>query len=318
MPFIVKDSVIAWVSTLDSRERIKWLSILNSQLHGAVVMDLAQMSDDQKQQCQVAIVANPDVADLLMLPKLQWVQSVWAGVERLAGHLPAELPIVRLVDPQLAKTMAEAVMAWTLYLHRDIPAYAKAQRNRQWLQRDYIKPEDRRVGVLGLGELGRASCAVLQRADFKVQGWSRQTKIVAGVSCFDGLEGLHNLLGTTDILICLLPLTTHTKHILDAQTLALLPRGATIINFSRGLIIDDQALRAALDHGQVSHAVLDVFATEPLPKDSWHWQHDSVTVTPHVSAPTDYETAAAIVCANVRRYFALGEIPVAVNSATGY
>ena len=318
MRFTEKNRIVALVSSLDSPERIKWLSILNGNLQGAIVIDFAQMSEEQKQRCLVAIVANPDPADLLQLPKLQWVQSVWAGVERLVGNLPPVLSIVRLVDPQLAKTMAEAVLAWTLFIHRDIPAYAQAQRSAQWLQRDYVKPEDRRVSVLGLGELGRASCAALQTAHFKVQGWSREPKTIAGVCSAYGLDGLRSLLSTTDILICLLPLTVQTKQILNSQTLALLPQGAAIINFSRGLIIDDQALRAGLDSGHISHAVLDVFATEPLPSNSWHWRHAGVTVTPHVSAPTDYETASAIVCANLDQYFASGEIPAAIDPIIGY
>lgn len=315
----VQPKLIAFVSTLDSPERARWLSGLSECLQNAVVIDFAQMSFEQKQSCPIAIVANPDPADMLMLPNLQWIQSVWAGVEGLVQNLPDNrVPIVRLVDPQLAKTMTEAVLAWTLYLHRDMPAYSRAQRLGQWQPRDYIKPEKRRIGVLGLGELGRASCLALQSAHFMVQGWSREPKEIAGLRCFSGLDSLDSLLSTTDILVCLLPLTPLTRRLLDARALALLPKSASIINFARGLIVDDEALHSALDSGHLNHAVLDVFATEPLPASSWHWNHPSVTITPHVSAPTDLETASAIVCANVNRYFASGQIPVAINPATGY
>ena len=311
--------IIAFVSSLPQKEQISWLATINQRLQGSVVIDLAQMSEAQKLSCPVAIVANPDPADLLALPNLQWLQSVWAGVERLVRDVHhTGLPIVRLVDPQLAKTMAEAVLTWTLYLHRDVPAYAQAQRLGQWQPRDYIKPENRRIGVLGLGELGRASCAVLQAAHFDVQGWSRGPKNIPGLRSYSGLDGLHSLLSTTDILICLLPLTSQTKHLLNKQTLGLLPKTASIINFARGLIVDDDALRDGLDSGHLSHAVLDVFATEPLPADSWHWSHPRISITPHVSAPTDLETASTIVCAYVNRYFASGEIPASIDPATGY
>ena len=311
--------VLAFVSTLDAHERSSWLSMLNERLHSAVIIDFAQMSEEQKRLCTIAIVANPNPADLLVLPNLQWVQSVWAGVERLVQDMPnIQLPIVRLIDPQLAKTMAEAVLAWTLYIHRDVPAYAQAQQLRQWLPQNYIKPENRRVGVLGLGQLGRASCAALQAANFDVQGWSREPKTIAGLRSFSGQDGLRSMLSTTDILVCLLPLTLQTKHLLNSLTLELLPKTAAIINLARGLVIDDMALRTALDGGHLSHAVLDVFATEPLPADSWHWVHPRVTVTPHVSAPTDMQTASSIVCANVDRYFTSGEIPAAINPVNGY
>ena len=320
---MIKDpKIIAFVSapsTLNAQERIAWLSALNASLNEAIVIDLAHMSAAQKQSCTIAIVANSDPADLLTLPNLQWVHSVWAGVERLVQDLgKMRLPIVRLVDPQLAKTMAEAVLAWTLYLHRDMPAYAQAQRSGRWQPRDYVKPEQRRISVLGLGELGRASCAALLAAHFNVQGWSREPRVIAGLRCFAGLDNLPRLLSTTDILICLLPLTVNTRHLLNVQTLSLLPKNASIINFARGLIIDDAALRCALDSEYLDHAVLDVFATEPLAAESWHWNHPKVTVTPHVSAPTDISSASAIVCANVNRYFATGEIPLAVNPVTGY
>lgn len=316
---IEQPKVLAFVSTLDAPERAKWLAMLNQHLHAAVVFDFAQLSVEQRRNCTIAIVANPNPRDLLVLPNLQWVQSLWAGVERLVQDMPStRLPIVRLIDPQLAKTMAEAVLAWTLYIHRDMPAYAQAQRSRQWSPRNYVKPENRRIGVLGLGQLGLTSCAALQAAKFNVRGWSRKPKVIAGLPCFSGVEGLHSLLSSSDILVCLLPLTAHTKHLLNAQTLALLPKDASIINFSRGLIVDDEAMRAALDRGCLNHAVLDVFATEPLPVASWHWNHPRVTLTPHISAPTDMQTAALIVCANVNRYFVSGEIPDAINPETGY
>ena len=317
--YINENKVIAFVSSLDSHERVRWLTTLNALMQGAVVIDVERMSVEQKQGCLIAIVANPDPFSLVLLPNLRWIQSVWAGVERLIQDLHyTQLPIVRLVDPQLAKTMAEAVLAWALYLHRDMPSYAQSQSLGQWQPRDYIKPENRRIGVLGLGELGRTSCAALQAAHFNVQGWSRQPKNINGLRSYSGLDGLYSVLSTTDILICLLPLTNQTKHLLNSQMLNLLPKAASIINFARGLIIDDGALLDRLDSGHLNHAVLDVFAIEPLPADSWHWNHPSVTITPHVSAPTDLDTASAIVCANVNRYFASGEIPAAINPATGY
>ena len=296
-----------------------WRAALQAAMPLERIVALESLDEPARAACEFAIVANPDTRDLATLPQLKWVHSVWAGVERLIDelqHSPVE--IVRLVDPQLAQTMAEAVLAWTLYLHRDMPRYARQQAAGQWLEHDYVRPQEKTVALLGLGELGLASAARLLAAGFQVSGWSRSRKAVPGVQCFAGDEELPALLAGADILVCLLPLTPQTLDMLDAPTLAHLKPGAALINFARGAIIDDHALRAALDSGQLAHAVLDVFRAEPLPAAQWQWQHPQVTVLPHISGPTNRDTAAAIVAANVGRYRVTGALPVVVDKQRRY
>ena len=296
-----------------------WVDALQKNLPDEQIVAFDSMSDEDKATCKVAIVANPDPAQLKQLPQLQWVHSVWAGVERLISDLAdTELKIVRLIDPQLATTMAEAVLAWTLYLHRDMPAYARQQKQQLWQPREYLRPQQRTVGLLGLGALGEAAANSLLRAGFNVVGWSRNRKEFAGVECFSGTDELPVMLAKTDILVCLLPLTPDTKGLINAQILQALPREASLINFARGAIINDHDLHIVLDSGHIGHAVLDVFETEPLPAIAWHWQHPSVTVLPHCSAPTDRETASLIVANNIRRYRSTGELPVTVDRVKGY
>lgn len=296
-----------------------WLQALQAALPEEQVVALDTLDDGQRAACEVAIVANPQPADLRTLPNLQWVHSVWAGVERLVGDLgDSGLPIVRLVDPQLADTMAEAVLAWTLYLHRGMPRYARQQAARQWLAHDGVRAQDRTVSLLGLGALGEAAAQRLRAAGFNVRGWSRSPKQLPGVHCHAGEAELPAMLAQTDILVCLLPLTPQTRGVVNAQALAALPAGASLINFARGPIVDDEALRAALDGGRLDHAVLDVFAQEPLPEPAWQWSHPAVTVLPHISAPTDRATASAIVAGNLRRWRASGQMPQAVDPARGY
>lgn len=283
------------------------------------VVLLDELDATARAGCDVAIVANPQPDDLRTLPNLKWVHSVWAGVERLVADLgDTELNIVRLIDPRLAETMAEAVLAWTLYLHRDMPRYARQQAARQWLAHDCVRAEDRTVSLLGLGALGAAAAAKLHTAGFQVCGWSRTRKALPDVDCHAGSDELMAMLARTDILVCLLPLTPQTRHIVDAQAIGALRAQASLINFARGPIVDDAALRAALDTGHLSHAVLDVFDREPLPEEAWQWTHPSVTVLPHISAPTDRRTAAAIVAANMRRYRLSGVMPATVDREAGY
>lgn len=311
--------VLPFVAQADDAATAAWLAALQRAMPDETVLPLAALDAAARRDCRVAVVANPRPQDLRTLPALAWVHSVWAGVERLVSDLAdTDLAIVRLVDPRLAQTMAEAVLAWTLYLHRDMPGYARQQRERLWHPIAPVRACDRRVGLLGLGALGQAAAAQLCGAGFTVHGWSRTPRALPGVSCHSGTAGLDALLDTADILVCLLPLTGETLGLLDEARLARLRPEASLINFARGPIVDDAALRRALDRGALRHAVLDVFATEPLPVHSWHWTHPDVTVLPHISAPTDHESASAIVATHIARYRRTGEIPAGVDRRRGY
>ncbi len=310
---------IAFVGSISNREKAAWLAKISPLLAEAQLIRYEEITAEQRPTIEVAIVANPDPQALADLPNLRWVQSVWAGVERLVAELPhAQFEIVRMIDPNLASTMAEAVTAWTFYLHRDMPRYLCQQRRKEWIQHDLVALSDRKVGILGLGQLGRKSAERLVLNGFNVSGWSRRLTEIEGVTCLSGEEGFNDLLAQSDILICLLPLTAETRHLLDDKRLGLLPRGASLINFARGQIIDEGALLSHLATGQISHAVLDVFNTEPLPSESALWTAPNVTVLPHISAPTNIQTASKIVARNVIKYFESGEIPEAVIRSQGY
>ena len=216
--------------------------------------------------------------------------------------------------------MAEAVLAWTLYLHRDMPRYAAQQRARDWREQPLVRTADRRVGVLGLGVLGRSAGQRLAANGFDVAGWSRTPRAVEGVETFAGDSGFDLLLERSDIVVNLLPDTPATRGLLDAAAFARLPEGASLINFGRGATVDDEALLAALDRGHVDHAVLDVFVTEPLPDEHPYWDAPRVTVLPHISGPTSPDTAAEIVLDNVERWLASGRLPTEalVDRTRGY
>ncbi len=263
-------------------------------------------------------MANPDPADIAALPGLVWVQSLWAGVERLVGAFDRPIPIIRLVDREMARTMAEAVLAWTYYLQRDMPAYARQQRDRVWRPHPYRKPADTTVGLLGLGALGTAAAERLVTAGFRVAGWSRTPKALPGLDMAHGTDGLPAMLGRCDILVCLIPLTPETRGLVNAERLSALKPGAALINFARGPIVVTDDLIAALDRGHLAHAVLDVFDAEPLAADSPLWSHPGVTVLPHISGPTDLDSAAATVAANLEAYRRTGAPPRGVDAARGY
>ncbi|XHC13685.1 glyoxylate/hydroxypyruvate reductase A [Labrenzia sp. ac12] len=312
--------VVPFVTSASPDERQSWREALPKALDGiADVKPFEDLTEDQRAEARVAIVANPDPANVAALPNLVWIQSLWAGVERLMGELPANGPkIVRLTDPQMAETMSEAVLAWTLYLHRGMPRYIAQQRQKVWQDHALERPQERTVGVLGLGKLGAAAALRMKANGFNVLGWSRTEKSIEGIACRHGRAGLLEVLGQSDFIVLLMPLTDETRGLIGQDELSACKKGASIINFARGPIIDTAALINKLDNGPLGHAVLDVFDEEPLPPSSPLWDHDKVTVLPHISAPTIISTASRIVADNIGRYFEDGTIPPAVDRDRGY
>jgi glyoxylate/hydroxypyruvate reductase A len=177
---------------------------------------------------------------------------------------------------------------------------------------------DRNVVVLGLGVLGSACAEALARLNFRTHGWSRSPKSVPGVTCHHGSDGLRNALSQAQIAVLLLPNTPATENTLNADTLALMPEGAVILNPGRGALIDDDALLAALASGRIAHATLDTFRVEPLPKDHPYWSHPQVTVTPHIASATRTESAARTIVENIRRGEAGEPFRHLVDRARGY
>jgi glyoxylate/hydroxypyruvate reductase A len=208
---------------------------------------------------------------------------------------------VRLVDPHLVAAMSEYIVLQVMKLHRRDLEYTAQQRRREWKELDQVNAEDRRVSILGLGMIGGDAARKLQGLGFKVAGWSRRPKEVPGVTSFHGDDGLEEMLGRTDILVCVLPLTPDTDGILSARFFAMLPKGASIVNAGRGAQLVEADLIPALDSGQLSVAVLDVFPAEPLPADHPFWGHERIVVTPHIGGATNPRTASQVVAENIRR-----------------
>jgi glyoxylate/hydroxypyruvate reductase A len=226
-----------------------------------------------------------------------------AGVDHLlrAPGTPPGIPVARLVDERLTQGMTEWVLLNVLRFHRQDPEYRALQAARVWEELPAPETSARRIGILGLGELGTASARALTALGFPVMGWSRRAKEVPGVEGFHGPAGLEAMLPRTDILVCLLPLTPDTRGVIDQRTLALLPRGAFLINGARGGHVVQGDLLAALESGQVAGAALDVFEPEPLPAEHPFWDHPKVVMTPHAASITIPSSAAPQVVENIRR-----------------
>lgn len=248
------------------------------------------------------IVYAPDseVQDFRPYVNAKAVLNLWAGVEGIVGNETLTRPLTRMVGGGLTEGMVEWVTGHVLRHHLGMDAHI-VNPEHQWHWAPAPLACDRPVTVLGLGALGAAVAEVLSGLGFPVTGWSRSAKELPGVRCLNGADGLREALSGAQVVVLLLPGTPATQNVLNAETLALLARGAFVINPGRGPLIDDDALLAALDTGQVAHATLDVFRVEPLPRDHPFWAHPGVTVTPHVASETRPALGAEVIAENIRR-----------------
>ncbi len=241
-----------------------------------------------------------DMKDFSPFTGAKAVINLWAGVEDVVTNDSLKAPLVRMVDPGLTGGMVEWCVAHALRHHLGIDRDV-CRRNAVWDQCVPPLARERPLTILGLGVLGRAVAEALSSLGFPVAGWSRSAKDVPGVTCLSGEGGLVEALRRAELLILLLPLTPATEELMNSERLALLPKGAILINPGRGPLIDDDALLAALDSGHIAHATLDVFREEPLPGDHPFWAHPGITVTPHVASATRPDTAVGVIVENIRR-----------------
>ncbi len=296
-----------------------WVPALKAEMPGLEVRVWPDLGDPG--DIVYALAWNPKPGLLASLPNLKAIFSLGAGVDGILADttLPADVPLLRMVDDSLTRGMVEYVVLQVLDWHRQGPSYRGQQRKALWRPRRQKLARECRVGVMGLGELGRATAQSLAALDFDVAGWSRSARTLDGVSCFHGSgQGFGQFLARSDILVCLLPLTADTAGILGGKTFSRLPEGAYLINAARGGHLNETDLLAALGSGQLAGAALDVFADEPLPRGHPFWRDPRITITPHVASVTHARTAAKSVAANIRRIEAGESLENLVDLKRGY
>src|SRR5215213_11685410 len=251
---------------------------------------------------------RPDFDVIPSVPNLKAMFSRSAGVEAFINHpnLP-NCPLGKIEPEGGDPMMTEYTVMHVLRFHREMPLYQQAQANyqqaqanREWLRRPIVRPEERRIGFLGLGLMAKAPALVLKSLGFPVSAWVRSPKPDAEIPIFHGPDQFEPFMRQTDIAVCLLPLTRETEGILCARSFAMMPRGGMVINIGRGRHVVGADLIAALDSGQLSYAALDALHPEPLPPDSPLWTHPRVTVMPHVARRPTVQQLVAEIAANIR------------------
>jgi glyoxylate/hydroxypyruvate reductase A len=271
-----------------------------------------------------AAVWKPKPGELAAFPNLRVIFNLGAGVDALMADasLP-NVPLVRVVVGDLTARMTEYVVLHALMHHRQELYLRNSQNEQRWAPKSQWPASAVAVGILGLGALGSDAAQVLKRIGFRVSGWSRSPRQIDGVDCFHGEAQLEAFLQRTDILVCLLPLTPDTRHILNRGMFAQLnrssPMGAPVlINAGRGGLQNEADILQCLDDGTLSAASLDVFATEPLPKESPFWTHPKVVLTPHNAADTDPDEISKYVTRQIERFEAGGALENVVDRKRGY
>jgi len=271
-----------------------------------------------------AAVWKPVPGDLGSFPNLRAIFNLGAGVDALMADksLPA-VPLVRVAVPDLTNRMTEYVVLHVLMHHRQELYLRDSQRVKRWAPLYQWPASAVTVGMMGLGTLGADAADVLRRLGFRVAGWSRSPRMIDGVECFHGTDGMDVFLRKTDILVSLLPLTPDTHGILNRDVFAKLnrtsPLGAPVlINAGRGGLQNEADILACLDDGTLGAVSLDVFVQEPQPNDSRFWTHPKVVLTPHNAADTDAEAISAYVAEQIARFEAGGALENVVDRVRGY
>jgi glyoxylate/hydroxypyruvate reductase A len=266
-----------------------------------------QMSDAELADIEIVLGWRFPDGVVQRLPKLKWVCSIAAGVEKLlVPELPAHIPVSRIVDAEQAEGIAQFVALMALRHARALTTYEALQRERSWT-RQGIGAVRSRVAVLGMGTMGAAVARLLGVVGFEVRGWSRSQG-----------GALDALLASSDIVVCALPLTPETDSMFDAKAFAAMPKGSYLINIARGAHVVEPDLIEAVRSGHLGGAALDVQRNEPMASDDPLWSVPGITITPHIAAQASRETTAAQFVAGLRCLERGDSPPQQVDRVRGY
>lgn len=259
--------------------------------------------DHDREKIDFALTWNHPRGVFKNYPNLKVIASMGAGVDHILSDpgLPKNVKVTRVVDKMLTEDLSDFVLSQVMNHIRGLHYYTKTQKEKNWDRFQYKRPQDTKVGIMGLGVLGNAVADKLYKNNFRINGWSKTEKNCPNVSCYHGRDQLEEFLENSEMLICLLPLTEDTENILNADLFDMLPEGAYVINVARGAHLVEHDLLEMIDNGHLSGASLDVFREEPLPDEHPFWEHDKINITPHIASLTNPESVAPQIVENYKR-----------------
>jgi len=297
--------------------------LIENQLRHALAEETFYVYSDSfsPSDIEFAVIFEPPDGFFDGLNNLQAIFSIAAGVDHVLNHpgLSGGVPIVRLLDAGMGEKMAEYVLYGVLHAQRNFTAYRDAQQQRIWAHdAGTVHAAQFHVGILGLGTLGCCVAERLTANGYKVSGWTRQPKSVENVQTYAGVSELDRFMRNLNVLVCLLPLTAETKHVLNKTLFSKAPRGLFLINLARGAHVVDQDLMDALQNGQISGALLDVTDPEPPPTEHPFWNERRIILTPHIAGPTQEMETVEQIANNIKRYRNGEPLQGLVDHSKGY
>lgn len=274
---------------------------------------------EKPDEVSYAISWKHDLGVFNQFKNLKVIASLGAGVHQILKDesIPESIQITRIVDEQLQKDMASFVLTQCLNVNRNIFQYLRQQEQKEWKLNTYKTPEETKVGILGMGVLGKSAGELLHQNGFQVMGWSRSKKQIDYIETYEA-SALNQFLSKTDILVCLLPITKATIGLVNRKMFNQLPKNSSFINVARGELVEDADLLKALNNNRLKWAVLDVFKEEPLSKNHLYWSHPKVIITPHSASLTNPKTASKQLAANYLRLTEEKELHNLVDRERGY
>ncbi len=272
-------------------------------------------------------VDAPSYADFpTRAPHVRWIQASSSGIGEWVRRLDiVDAPIVVSNAAGIhSAPLAEFVVFSMLYFARNWPRLAAEQRDHHWERCAIETLEGKTLGIVGLGNVGRAAARLAKPFGMRTIGMRRSPGAgearVDSVDAEYGPDGLDRLLGDSDYVALCVPHTSETVGMLGAAEIASIKPGGVLINIARGSVVDEPAMIEALRSGRLRGAALDVVAHEPLPADSPLWDMPNVLITPHsMSTGVDEnERLTTLFCENLRRYLANQPLHNVIDKARGY
>jgi len=300
------------------RDTELWVKALENQHPGMNIYTYPGEHD--KEEVEFALTWNHPRGLFKNYPNLKVIASMGAGVDHILSDdsLPENVRVTKVIDETLTEDMGDFVLSQVMNHIRNLHGYVKSQYKKQWDRSQYKRPQDTRVGVMGLGVLGNAVAEKLHKNYFKVSAWSRTQKDCENFTCFHGKDQLADFLHNSEILVCLLPLTKDTENLLNEDLFDMLPQGAYVINVARGEHLVEHDLMKMIDNGHLSGASLDVFREEPLPEEHPFWEHDRINITPHIASVTKPESVVPQIAENYERMMENESLKNEVEMDKGY
>tara|TARA_B110000196_G_scaffold142877_1_gene123580 strand:+ start:1252 stop:2181 length:930 start_codon:yes stop_codon:yes gene_type:complete len=272
------------------------------------------------QKIDIAIVWNLPNQILKELTNLKVIFSLGAGVDHILKLKSYQnTPIIRIKDPDMRKKMFNHALSQILNYQLKLSSYYKAQQKQIWLDGITTLSNNKiKIGIMGTGYIGSYVGKKLQKLDYQVVGF--KNSIQNSITTFPVLRGkeISDFIKNSDILVSILPSTNQTNNLINTKFLKKMKKKSLLINIGRGSSINEEDLIKHLNSNKNFYVSLDVFKKEPLSKNHKFWKHPNVTITPHIAAITDAESAIDYIYERLSKFVKLGKIKSDVNLENGY